>query len=331
MGPYGRISAALSREYVDWQQNCRVHPYFCNHYFVDELKFSSQREPFTNSQCILQRLNGSMQTLFADNTYPKTYLVTWLNTLSFSIFLVFTPRHGSTADRADAQLPSSVSASIPQEAPTADDTSVTSDAGCRFKERKVLNRPGIARSALDFCMLWFSANLFVAIALKYSTVASCTILTSTSGFWTLVLGAFWNVEKFSSKKLLAVILSICGIVLVSSVDIGREKSAGIFPHKSILEVLLGDMMSLASALLYAVYTLLLKTRSSRAGGSGMLVYLGFVGVFAGVLLWPGLVLLNGIGLESLQMPPTRRVCVIVLVGSPALQNSLRTGRLMAVA
>ena len=274
-----------------------------------------------------RRLKSGSQTLFADDTYSKPYFVTYINTVSFSVFLLFRWGHGKVKACIDPQSWSREGVSSSQRASTLDvawvrdpgsqdgpSSRVIIDDHCRIGSGDVSECHGIARSSLDFCLLWFSANLFVALALKYSTVASCTILTSTSGLWTLLLGAFWSVETFSRKKLVAICLSISGIAFVSCADLFHDPS-GTFPHKSFLEILLGDIMSLASALLYAVYTLLLKTRAGHAGGPEMLVFLGFVGVFAAILLWPGLVLVDGIGLEPLQMPRTRRVRMIVLVSA----------------
>uniref|UniRef100_A0A2K6GYQ6 Solute carrier family 35 member F5 n=1 Tax=Propithecus coquereli TaxID=379532 RepID=A0A2K6GYQ6_PROCO len=83
---------------------------------------------------------------------------------------------------------------------------------------------------------WFLANLSYQEALSDTQVAIVNILSSTSGLFTLILAAVFpsnSGDRFTLSKLLAVILSIGGVVLVNLS--GSEKSAGrdtieIFVH-----------------------------------------------------------------------------------------------------
>ncbi|KAK7826674.1 hypothetical protein U0070_007836 [Myodes glareolus] len=74
---------------------------------------------------------------------------------------------------------------------------------------------------------WFLANLSYQEALSDTQVAIVNILSSTSGLFTLILAAVFpsnSGDRFTLSKLLAVILSIGGVVLVNLS--GSEKSAG---------------------------------------------------------------------------------------------------------
>ena len=112
-------------------------------------------------------------------------------------------------------------------------------------------------------MLWFAANYSIAAGLEYTTVGSSTILMSTSSIWTFLFGVIIKVEDFSIKKLLGVLASLIGIVLISTVDLsgGSDKNRGCaflkyldldrvliycrsFPHKSPVDIALGDLLSL---------------------------------------------------------------------------------------
>lgn len=81
-----------------------------------------------------------------------------------------------------------------------------------------------AKLSLEFCMLWFLANYFVAACLEYTTVASSTILTSTSSVFTLLFGSLFGVERFTLRKLLGVLASLAGIILISSQDLSGESA-----------------------------------------------------------------------------------------------------------
>ena len=184
----------------------------------------------------------------------------------------------------------------------------------------VVERLSIRETAwlsLEFCLLWFLANYFVAACLEYTTVASSTILASTSSIWTLAFGAVLRVEIFTVKKLIGTIASLAGIILISSVDLtgNNDKNRGEFPHKSHKELAIGDALALGSALLYGVYTTLMKKRIGDEARVDMPLFFGFVGLLNLVTLLPGFFILHFTRIETFELPPTRKITTIVLVNS----------------
>ena len=176
------------------------------------------------------------------------------------------------------------------------------------------------------------ANYFVAACLEYTTVASSTILTSTSsmdkkfahkiirmlifvGIWTLIFGALLGVEKFAIKKLIGVLASLAGIILISSIDISsnNDKNRGSFPHKSHKQIAIGDALAFVSAVMYGIYTILMKKRIGDEARVDMSLFFGFVGLFNLITLLPGFFILHFTGIETFELPPTRRILAIVLV------------------
>lgn len=172
-----------------------------------------------------------------------------------------------------------------------------------------------ARLSLEFCLLWFLANYFVAACLSYTTVASSTILTSTSSIFTLLFGTFFGVELFTIKKLLGVLASLAGIVLISTVDLSgsNDENRGSFPHKSVRQIALGDGMALVSALLYGIYAVMMKKRIGDERRISMPLFFGLVGVINVLLTWPGFLILHFTDVERFELPPTGRVLAIILV------------------
>ncbi len=185
----------------------------------------------------------------------------------------------------------------------------------------VLSVPETAKLSLEFCLLWFGANYLVAACLEYTSVASSTILTSTSSIWTLIFGALVRVENFSYKKLIGVLASLSGIILISSVDLGRkdnDDSRGNFPHKSQGEIALGDAMAFGSAIMYGIYAIVMKKRIGNEDRVNMPLFFGLVGLFNLILLWPGFFILHFTGVEEFQLPPTGKIWLVVLVSYIAL-------------
>jgi len=174
-----------------------------------------------------------------------------------------------------------------------------------------------AKLALEFCILWFSANYFAAACLEYTTVASSTILASTSSIWTLICGSLLRVERFTVPKLCGVCASLAGVILISLVDVSGEtdENRGSFPHKSPRELAIGDVMAFVSAVLYGFYAVFMKKRIGDESRVNMPLFFGLVGLWNTFLLWPGFFVLHFTGVETFEMPPTKRILTIVLVNS----------------
>ena len=161
--------------------------------------------------------------------------------------------------------------------------------------------------------------------LKYTTVASATILTSTSSIFTLLIGALTRTEKFTWRKLAGVVASLAGIVLISKVDLGsstksperQRRALDEFPDKTPAELLLGDSLALFSAMIYGVYTITLKrtTLLHHPLQINMPLFFGLVGTFNFFLLLPLFPILHLTGIEPFALPPNKRIWTILLINS----------------
>lgn len=187
----------------------------------------------------------------------------------------------------------------------------------RPEEQDGLTLRSTATLALEFCLLWFLANYFAAACLEYTTVASSTILASTSSIWTLLSGSLMRVERFTLRKFLGVCASLTGVILISMVDVSGEtdENRGTFPHKTPRELAIGDTMAFVSAVLYGFYAVFMKKRIGDESRVNMPLFFGLVGLWNTFLLWPGFLILHFTGIERFSLPPTSRILVIVLVNS----------------
>lgn len=122
-------------------------------------------------------------------------------------------------------------------------------------------------------------------------------------------------EVFTLNKLIGVLATLAGVVLTSSVDLSgdNEKNRGNFPHKSRKEIAIGDVLAFASAVMYGIYTTVLKKKVGSEARVNMTLFFGFVGLFNTLVLLPGLVIFHFSGVEKFQFPPTQRIWVIVTV------------------
>ncbi|GIC89264.1 DMT family transporter [Aspergillus udagawae] len=276
--------------------------------------------------------NFLASTIFADNSYSKPFFVTYINSSLFIIPLIsiilgrlFKLWRQGRLSQIDSIQSLLLHLDSHDSKPEAPDVLQSSSADRQQSENEVdgsirLGLRATAKLSFQFCLLW--ANYFAMACLQYTTVGSTTILTSTSGVWTLIFGAMIGVERFTLRKLAGVIASLIGIILISRVDLSStdsppadDDSSGTFPHKTTAEIALGDAMAAFSAVMYGVYTIVLKRQVGDESRVNMVLFFGLVGLFNMLFLWPGFIILHVTGIEPFVLPDTGRIWTIVLVNS----------------
>ncbi|KFY46779.1 hypothetical protein V494_00335 [Pseudogymnoascus sp. VKM F-4513 (FW-928)] len=281
--------------------------------------------------------------IFADNTYSKPYFLTFFNTAFFAVSLI--PILWRVAHQQGVRELKTSSVSFFQHlrggrhrndqhieddggqldldghsaAPLLQGDALGSTSGGSVPDAgedatAVLSLSETAVLSLEFCFLWFLANYFVAACLEYTSVASSTILTSTSSIWTLIFGALLKVEKFTIKKLIGVLACLTGIIMISMVDLSgdNDDNRGTFPHKSQREIAIGDILAFGSAVLYGAYSVVMKKRVQNEDRVNMPLFFGLVGLFNILLLWPGFIILHYTGVETFEIPPTGKIWTVIV-------------------
>ncbi|XP_017769134.1 PREDICTED: solute carrier family 35 member F5 [Nicrophorus vespilloides] len=164
----------------------------------------------------------------------------------------------------------------------------------------------VAKVALIFCLLWFFANYTFQVALAQTEAGMVTVLSTMSSFFTLVLAALFpssQMDKFTLSKLLAIVFSIAGVIMVSLSDIGKES-----------HVPLGVVLSLFSAFFYAAYIVFLKRHVDHEDKMDIPLFFGFVGFFNLVLLWPLFFFLHMQQWEKFEWPSKHQLLFLLLNG-----------------
>lgn len=255
--------------------------------------------------------------LFEDNIYRKPFFITYINTVSFIFYLL--PYFLFEAEGIQEFF--DVLKRDFRQSPTRLNDIETVTYGSGSEESLVIpEQPdlevGIYETvvlSLQFCALWFSANLVTNYSLSYTSVASQTILSSTSSFFTLMVGYLYAVEKINRNKIYGVILCFTGVVIVTKDDTSYTN-----PSISNFLVFCGNMLALSGALIYGVYTILLKVKTVIKNSTlerqlNTHLFFGFVGVFCLVILWPVIIILHFTGVEPFELPSSGKVWRLVLV------------------
>lgn len=261
-----------------------------------------------------------LKGLFETGVYEKPFFVTYLNVSSLTLYLVpywlrqrktgssYPGLIGNDADNSalvssDEEKGQTAQTQLPLEPCDSTEVSVSE----------------ILRLSLTFCILWFLACFTTNTSLSYTSVSSQTILSSTSSLFTLLIGSLAAVERITKHKFYGVVVSFIGVILVTKADSIRvaklsSTSNGNNPEITRL-TLLGDALALIGAVVYGIYsTLLRKSVEDKSGKNknknknkskrslDLHLFFGFVGAFTMLGLWPLLVLLHITGFETFQVP-----------------------------
>lgn len=149
----------------------------------------------------------------------------------------------------------------------------------------------------------------------YCLLQSNTILSSTSSLFTFLVSLAFLGEAFTWIKLISVLLCMMGTIIVSLADSGNGVNA------IATRPLLGDVLALLSAGLYAVYITLIRKKlpveKKGEGQASMAQFLGFLGLFNLVLFFPVALVLHFTRLEPFHKLTWEQVGLIVGKGAYA--------------
>uniref|UniRef100_A0A9I9CY63 EamA domain-containing protein n=1 Tax=Cucumis melo TaxID=3656 RepID=A0A9I9CY63_CUCME len=127
-------------------------------------------------------------------------------------------------------------------------------------------------AAFGFCVapIWFLTEYLTNAALARTSVASTTLLSSTSGLFTLLIGALLGEDTINIIKVVSVVVSMAGVVMTT------------FGKTSAADELQKNANGYASSLLYSV---LLKKFAGGGQNLDMQKLFGCIGLFTFVALW----------------------------------------------
>ncbi|XP_026402226.1 uncharacterized vacuolar membrane protein YML018C-like [Papaver somniferum] len=153
----------------------------------------------------------------------------------------------------------------------------------------------IAKCSFLIAPVWFTTEYFSNAALANTSVASTTVLSSTSGLFTLFFGACLGQDSLNITKIVAVIISMAGVVMTTLGKTWATDEQGISDTKHSI---VGDIFGLLAAVTYGLFTVLLK-RCAGSEGEKMDVHkiFGYIGLFSLLGLWWLVWPLTAVGIE----------------------------------
>eukprot|EP01135_Chromosphaera_perkinsii_P010394 Nk52_evm66s2118 gene=Nk52_evmTU66s2118 len=262
--------------------------------------------------CVVAIWVGSselMQFIYSsdDTSFSKPFFLTYYSTAAFTIHLIgflFKRKWRDdfcamfSEDKVKEEEKSNVRSGLIGNNKTRNYSSANI-ADKRAKGVESLSMRETIRVSLIFCVIWFAANYSFNLSLYYTSVSSSTVLSSLSGFFTLILGAIFPssvLDGFTASKLAVVVMSLCGVIMVTFSDSGKEQNG------DGKDGIVGDLISVFSAFLYGCYLTFLKRTCGDEDRINMSQFFGFVGLFNIVLLWPLFLIFHYTGWETFEFP-----------------------------
>ncbi|PKA66521.1 hypothetical protein AXF42_Ash003175 [Apostasia shenzhenica] len=177
------------------------------------------------------------------------------------------------------------------------------DEGGRWTRRRV------AKISLFICPFWFLGQLTFNLSLKYTTVTSNTILSSASSLFTFLVSLTFLGEKFTWIKLISVLLCMGGTIMVSLADSSTNSNS------VATNPLVGDILALVSACLYAVYITLIRAKlpdeDNGKDQASTPQFLGYLGLFNFLIFLPVALVLDFTRLEPFHVLTWKQFGLIV--------------------
>ncbi|XP_040568259.1 solute carrier family 35 member F5 [Lepeophtheirus salmonis] len=166
----------------------------------------------------------------------------------------------------------------------------------------------VAGLALTFTIPFFLGNFCYQMALKNTEAGIVNVLSSSSSFFTLLLGSVFpsNIEsdRFTISKFFAVCFSIAGVVLVSFSDLQQELT--VVPY--------GALWALAGSVCYSCYIVFLRRKVDHEDKLDAPMFFGFVGVFVFIFMWPFFFVLHFSGEEEFVWPSVKQWTFLAING-----------------
>lgn len=192
--------------------------------------------------------------------------------------------------------------------PSEVDSAPTSASPMRMSVRDT------AHLSLLLCPLWFSMNYLFNVSLGLTSIASCTILSTTSSLFVLIFSRIFDPNThIRMQQVIGVAVTIIGVATISYKDTSSHTEEDGEEH-ALVNRLIGDLFATVAAVVYGGYTVLLKIRIPDENCIDMQLLFGFIGLFNILLMWPGFLILSLTGVEEFITPPASVIGMLTLNG-----------------
>ena len=155
-------------------------------------------------------------------------------------------------------------------------------------------------------LLWFLGNYLGCLALEKTALTYVEVLSSTSTVFVLFMSAAFPMDsqdKISLTKFLVIFVNMAGVVTLA---FSNNRGDDVTTSETDATSLFGIMLSIASALIFAVYVVYFNRMAGSSDGSDdrvdIVLFFGTIGAMSALFLLPLFPILHYSGLETFRWP-----------------------------
>ncbi|CAH2353902.1 hypothetical protein CLIB1423_13S01420 [[Candida] railenensis] len=251
-----------------------------------------------------------VNSVLKGDEYRKPFMFAWYTGSCFSLNLtpdlygfIKSKIVGTTSGSGSDVAQVSETDPLLSDAAAASPRSLTSSEKMSLDEGPTeLSRQEVAVLAIEISIIYFAYNIFVMEALQYTSASNQTVLGSTTSIFTLFIGHYLKIDKFTAKKLICIFISLAGVIFINWSESGKESDGGSKFEPS--NPILGNFLAILGALMYALYLIIMKIKC----GTGKKTtnerkLFGWIGVCQFFLGIPVLIYVHYKGIEEFEFPP----------------------------
>jgi len=161
-----------------------------------------------------------------------------------------------------------------------------------------------------FGSILFGMNYVFNASMVYTTQGTSTVLSTLSGPFCLTLSIIFLKEPVVWSNMLGVAMVLGGSIVIAYLDM-RTQGDEIGGDK---ENYVGDIFAILAAFVYGCYSVLMKFWIKEDNRLSMFLYLGLVGFWNLIGLWPLFFLLDDSGWETFYLPDTKTIGFLAMTG-----------------
>jgi len=153
----------------------------------------------------------------------------------------------------------------------------------------------------------FGMNWLNTESMEYTSQASSTVLSTLSGPFYLVLSHLFLNEPVNCTNVIGLVMLLVGSILIWKQDSGSGNDES--------NSFLGNSLALSSAFLYASYGVLMKLLIKDDSKVSTFLFLGLVGLWSTVCLWPFLFLSDHINIRHMGLLNWNKIGFLTFIGA----------------
>ena len=227
-----------------------------------------------------------VQYIYKSLSFDSPFLLTYLCSV---LFVVYLPPHAASGLCGLLRKRQPLSSAASQRDVQVEFQPLPTDEGmpvdahhAAIAAQSQMSAGETLRASAAVTVPWFLAQYTYNASLRFTSITSNTVISTSSSLYTFLFGIAFLGERFTCFKLGALLVCLSGAAVTC---------AGDHLHGGT-DTLWGDVVCLVSAVLYGAYTTVMRAYVVDDEACSMTLLFGFVGLLSATLVGPAVFVLH---------------------------------------